>query len=173
MTTQHAAPDVVTVGAGASQLVPALLAAGYRVTAVDIARDAFGPLVAGVPDADHEIASGRLTLVTADVRSLRLDRPVDVWHDRAVFHFLVTSSDRDAYAQAAATAVAEGGHLVIGTFAPGGPESCSGLPVARHDEASIREAFESGFELVEAFELDHVTPWSSIQRFTHAVLRRV
>lgn len=170
------APDeqcrVVTVGAGASPLVAALAHLGHQMIAVDIAPAALDALVAGIPEGIDLIRAGRLTLVVADVRSLRLAEPVDVWHDRAVFHFLVDTDDRAAYVRAAAAAVRVGGHLVIATFAPSGPESCSGLPVARHDADSLRADFGEAFELVEAFELDHVTPWSSSQRFTHAVLRR-
>lgn len=160
------------MGAGASPLVGELLRLGHRVTAVDIASAALDALAAGIRDAADLIDDGRLALVVADVRSLRLDEPVDVWHDRAVFHFLVDAADRAAYVRAAAAAVRRGGHLVIATFAPGGPESCSGLPVAQHDAPSLSDEFAGAFELVEAFELDHLTPWSTSQRFTHAVLRR-
>jgi SAM-dependent methyltransferase len=163
---------VVTVGAGASGLVAALLDLGHEVTAVDVAQGALDALVARSPTVDDAIGSGRLALIASDVRSIRLDEQVDVWHDRAVFHFLVEPHDRAAYVRAATAAVRMGGHLVISTFAPSGPESCSGLPVLRHSADSLRAEFGGEFELIDAFELDHLTPWSATQRFTHAVLRR-
>ncbi len=89
-----------------------------------------------------------------------------------MFHFLVDDVDRRAYAETASTSVRPGGHLVIATFAPDGPTSCSDLPVMRHDAASLAIDFEPGFELLDSFEADHVTPWATTQRFTHAVFRR-
>lgn len=163
---------VLTVGAGASPLVGALLASGHQVLAVDIAQAALDTLAAQLDGQLDGQLDRRLSLLAADVRSLRIDEPVDVWHDRAVFHFLVDPVDQASYVRAAADAVTIGGHLVIATFAPGGPTTCSGLPVQRHDASSLRAAFAPHFELLETFDADHVTPWQSSQRFTHAVLRR-
>ena len=166
---------MITVGAGASPIVGALLADGHRVIAVDIAAAALDALAAQLPDGVAARRDGRLQLLVGDVRTLRLDTPVDVWHDRAVFHFMV-GDDQRLYADAAIAAVRPGGHLIIATFAPDGPTSCSGLPVTRHDAASLAAVFAGGsaggFELIDSFEADHVTPWSTTQRFTHAVLRR-
>jgi hypothetical protein len=167
---------VITVGAGASPLVGELLADGVHVIAVDIATAALDTLAAelGYRGVDVQAArgDGRLRLLTADVRRLHIGDTVDGWHDRAVFHFLVDEADRSSYVTAAAAAVRRGGHLVIATFAPGGPEECSGLSVMRHDAGSLADAFGRHFDLVESFEADHVTPWSSTQRFTHAVFAR-
>ncbi len=166
------APVVVSVGAGASSLVSALLDDGDRVVAVDIAEAALTALIARLTDADRWTASGRLRLVVSDVRAAELEEPVDVWHDRAVFHFLVDPSDQAAYAAAAGRAVRIGGHLVIAAFAPSGPTTCSGLPVTRHDAESLAAVFSPQFRLVDSFEADHITPWGALQRFVHAVLVR-
>lgn len=162
---------VITVGAGASPLVGALLADGVGVIAVDIASAALDALAREVGDAAMRCADGHFELITADVRTLQLDHQVDVWHDRAVFHFLVDAADRIAYATTAAATVRPHGHLVIATFAPDGPTTCSGLPVERHDATSMSSVFGASFDLVGSFEADHLTPWGSTQRFTHAVLR--
>jgi nucleoside-diphosphate-sugar epimerase len=154
------------IGAGVTPLVGELLSAGLDVVAVDISSAAIETLRSTVGDSSH------VEYVVADVRALRLAETVDAWHDRAVFHFLVEPADQQAYVAAARTAVAVGGHVVIATFAPEGPEMCSGLPVARHDAASLAACFGAGFELTESFAADHSTPWGSTQRFTHAVLRR-
>ncbi len=160
------------MGAGASPLVGDLLTAGYEVIAVDIAQAALDALGATLSEPARRLAAARLTTVLADVRELRLGDAVDVWHDRAVFHFFVEPADRAAYAAAATHAVRLGGHLVMATFAPDGPTMCSGLPVMRHDAASLGETFGPAFVLVDSAEADHVTPSGAIQRFTHAVLQR-
>lgn len=157
---------VAVIGAGATPLVGELSTAGFDVVAVDISSAAIETLRSTIGD------SSNVEYVVADVRELHLDDTVDAWHDRAVFHFLVEPADQQAYVAAARAAVSIGGHIVVATFAPDGPDSCSGLPVARHDVASLTACFVDGFELTESFEADHVTPWGSTQRFTHAVLRR-
>lgn len=162
------ADRVVVIGAGTTPLVAELLAAGYAdIEAVDISLRALDQLGAS-------LGSGAVgvTMRTADAREVELGRPVDVWHDRAVFHFFTEPTDRRRYADRAAAAVRPGGHLVIGTFSPDGPEQCSGLPVARHDAATLTAEF-TGFDLVDSFRRLHTTPWDSTQSFTHAVLRRV
>ncbi len=156
---------VAVLGAGASILVTDLIAAGYRsIEAIDISSAALARLAAELGD-DAEIVACRV----ADVRTVAFERPVDVWHDRAVFHFLTSVGDQAAYAANASMAVRAGGVLIIATFAPDGPEQCSGLPVARHSAASLQAAFGAAFDLTESFERDHRTPWGSVQRFTHAV----
>lgn len=154
------------IGAGQTPLVAELSSTGFEVVAVDIAAAALEALRSTVAD------TASVEYVVADVRNLRLTEPVDAWHDRAVFHFLVEPAHQQAYVGAASAAVVAGGHVVIATFAPDGPETCSGLPVARHDAQSLADRFGEGFMLVESFEAEHATPSGSTQRFTHAVLRR-
>lgn len=156
------------VGVGVSTLVADLLARGYRrLEAVDVSSPALSQLRAGLGrDAT------KVRLRHEDARSVTFDEPVDVWHDRAVFHFLVEPDDRAAYAQNAARAVPSGGHLVMATFGPTGPERCSGLPVARYDAASLADEFAPAFGLVATAAHEHITPWGSRQPFTYAVLRR-
>ena len=159
---------VVVIGAGATPLVAELLDAGYcDIEAVDISSHALDRLREGL--GDHV---AHVTTTVADVREVAFECPADVWHDRAVFHFLTDPVDRRRYADRATAAVRPGGHVVIGTFSPDGPQRCSGLPVARHDASSLAAEFSSGFELVDAFCQLHTTPWTTTQSFTHAVLRR-
>lgn len=158
---------VVVVGAGASPLVRELASDGYDVTALDVSETALAVLRTDLAGVDKKI-----DWVVGDVCAWRPSTRFDTWHDRAVFHFLLDQAEQQAYVKAARSAVRTGGHIVIATFAPTGPEQCSGLPVARHDAASLRAAFGDGFELIEAFEADHTTPWAATQRFTHAVLQR-
>jgi SAM-dependent methyltransferase len=159
--------DVVAVlGAGASPLVAELAAAGRHVIATDISDAAIDVLREQIGDQSN------VTFKVADARSVTFDEPIAAWHDRAVFHFLTDADDRAAYATAAARAVRPGGHLVIATFAPGGPTMCSGLDIVQHDADSLVEIFGDDFEMIEVIELDHVTPWDAAQRFTHALMRR-
>ena len=159
---------VAVVGAGSSTLVSELVEAGYTaVIAVDIAQGALDQLRASLGDG-----AASVTLLQADVRNVRLPRPVTLWHDRALFHFLTDEADQRTYAATAARSVSAGGYLVMAEFAPDGPTSCSGLDVARHSRASLESIFAGGFDLVESFEQDHITPMGTIQRFLHAVMIR-
>lgn len=159
---------VVDVGAGASMLPDALLDAGVgHVTLVDLSMSALA-----LTELRLEERGTRVTTVVADVLDHAFDETYDVWHDRAVFHFLVEPAQRAAYGRQARSAVRPGGLLVVGTFAADGPEQCSGLPVARYDAEQLAAELGEGFTLVETRRAEHHTPWDSVQPFTWVVLRR-
>ena len=113
-----------------------------------------------------------MTWILADARDLRLAEEVDVWHDRAVFHFLTEDADQRAYLDSVRRSLAIGGHVVLATFALGGPERCSGLPVQRYDSALLAQRFGPDFQLLKAFTKEHRTPAGATQPFTYVVLRR-
>lgn len=149
-----------------------LVADGYRsIDTIDISQGALDTLQDRLRERFGDGAAAGVRWVRADVREVSFDHPVDVWHDRATFHFLTDPADQTAYAQRAAAAVQPGGWLVMATFAPDGPQQCSGLFVARHSAESLANVLTE-FELTETFEQDHVTPWGTPQRFTHALLHR-
>lgn len=160
---------IVDVGGGASLLVDRLLDHGYSdvivvdvsSAALDVARARLGP------------RSDEVTWLTADARYLQLPRQVDVWHDRAVFHFLTEETDRQAYLDSVRGALRVGGHLVMATFGLCGPDRCSGLPVERYDAGKLREFLGPEFELVRALEKQHMTPGGATQEFTYAVFLRL
>lgn len=159
---------VVDVGAGASMLPDALLDAGVEhVTLVDLSVSALALTELRLAERGN-----RVTTVVADVLDHEFGEQYDVWHDRAVFHFLVEPAQRAAYARRARSAVRSGGLLVVGAFAEDGPEQCSGLPVARYDASSLAAELGEGFTLVETRRAEHHTPWDSVQPFTWVVLRR-
>ncbi len=159
---------VAIMGAGVSALLLDLLADGYEsLDAVDVSAAAHKQLGERLGPDVHSVR-----FVCADVLDLHLDGPVDVWHDRAVFHFLTDASDQVTYVQRANEAVAPGGHLVMATFAPGGPEQCSGLPVVKWSADDLAELFGEKFDLVDSCTRDHLTPWGAAQAFTHALLVR-
>jgi SAM-dependent methyltransferase len=159
---------VIDVGGGASRLVDRLIEAGFD----DIA-------ILDISEAALEAARGRLgggaavVWIVSDIRAWRPARRYDIWHDRAALHFMVEKADRDAYLARLTEALAPGGHAIIGTFAPDGPEKCSGLPVRRYDSADLGEILGSGFALVRALRHAHVTPWGSPQSFQFSVFRRL
>ena len=101
------------------------------------------------------------------------DAGFDLWHDRAVLHFLTTPEEAERYAEQAAGAIGPGGQAVIGGFAPDGPERCSGLEVARRSARDIANLLGNAFELVEERNENHTTPGGATQAFAWARLRRL
>ena len=155
------------MGAGASALVFDLVQRGYQsIDAVDLSAAALDQLAARLGNE-----ADKVRYVCADVREVRFDGPIDVWHDRATFHFLTSPDDQAMYVQRVREAVPAGGHVVLATFSEAGPEQCSGLPVARHSVAGLCDVFGDSFELIDSFECEHTTPWGAPQAFTHALLR--
>jgi len=159
---------IIDVGGGASTLVDRLLAEGFtRVMVVDISDAALQVARARLgPAAEH------VAWLIADARQLSLPEQVDLWHDRAVFHFLTAAADQDAYVSSLRRAVSVGGHVILATFGPGGPEKCSGLPVKRYDAQALSARMGPGFALLRAVEKRHVTPSGAAQEFTYGLFRR-
>lgn len=159
---------VLDVGGGASVLVDRLLDLGYSNLAVlDVSAEALrraAERLGGRAD--------RVRWIAADATTVESPGEFDVWHDRAVFHFLVDEIDRYKYVQLANNTVAPGGRLVLATFGLKGPERCSGLRVRRYDAPGAAAEFAAEFELVESIEETHQTPWGAPQEFIYVVLRR-
>jgi SAM-dependent methyltransferase len=167
----RSAASVLDVGGGDGALAAALTARGFTdLTVLDVSERG---LAAG--RARLGPAADRLTWVAADIRSWRPERTVDVWHDRAVFHFLVDPADRARYG-AALAGTGAGSLAVVGTFAAHGPPQCSGLPVARYDADRLRDAVAAAsgvdWQLQISVAEDHRTPAGVVQPFTWVVLRR-
>lgn len=159
---------IIDIGGGASRLVDALLRDGYRnLTVLDLSANA-------LDTAKKRIGAAASTAdwIVADATTWRPMKTYDVWHDRAAFHFLTDPHDRAAYVERLRWAVKPEGHVIIATFAPDGPETCSGLPVQRHDSASLAAELGPDFELVETRSETHHTPWNSTQAFQFSRFRR-
>lgn len=160
--------SVIDIGGGASRLVDALVARGHRAVAVlDLSAHAL------------EIAKSRLGAageavewIVGDVTQWQPAARYDIWHDRAAFHFLTAPDDRLAYARAVDAALRPGGNAIIGTFAPDGPERCSGLPVMRHDAASLASMLGPDFSLTGTRNHHHHTPGGAIQKFQFSSFRK-
>lgn len=153
--------SIIDIGGGASRLADALVAKGYcSVSVLDVSERALAT------SRDRlGLRAKDITWIVADVTAWQPDKNYHLWHDRAAFHFLTEPADRVAYAECVRKAVRPGGHVIIGTFAPEGPERCSGLPVVRHDAASIGETLGPSFKLIESHRHDHKTPGGTVQRF--------
>ena len=171
LLSRWAAPAdaLLDLGAGASSLVDSLIDAHWTdltlldvsQVAIDVVRRRIGQFAPGV------------RFICADFRRWKPDRRYRTWHDRAVFHFLVEPSERDAYVSLARRSVSPGGVVIVSTFADDGPEFCSGLATARFDAERLAALFGSGFRLQHAEREEHVTPAGVVQPFTWVVLRRV
>jgi len=159
---------IIDIGGGESRLVDALLDEGFHpLTILDLSEGALAAAKARLGPRSAKVA-----WITADVTAWEPSETYDLWHDRAAFHFLTEAAGHQAYAERVAKAVRPGGYVIIGTFAPDGPQSCSGLPVLRHDAASIGAVLGEGFELVQSRRHDHVTPAGRTQRFQFSLFRR-
>lgn len=165
---EGAAPDrmsrIIDIGGGESTLVDDLLAKGYGMLSVlDISSNAL------------EVTKTRLGELADDVEWIvadvtRLDFPpdsYDVWHDRAVFHFLTVAADRAAYVESVRKSVKAGGHVIIGAFGPEGPSKCSGLDVQRYTPELLHGEFGRRFRLIDSVKEMHETPFGTKQQFLY------
>lgn len=158
---------IIDVGGGLSRLADALLAEGYGdVTVLDISAEAIARLRA------RHAGNQAFHAVAADLRNWRPERAYDLWHDRAVLHFMVSEQEQSANRDALRAALRSGGQAIIATFAADGPERCSGLPVRRYATAELDAFLGSEFERREAHVFDHETPAGAVQRFQAARYRR-
>jgi SAM-dependent methyltransferase len=159
---------LVDIGGGASRLVDALVDDGFEaVTVLDLSETALARAQARLGTR-----GAKVRWIVEDVTTWEPSETYEVWHDRAAFHFLTEPKDRAAYVERVARAVRVGGHVIIGTFAPDGPERCSGLAVVRHDAASFGEILGGAFELMESRRHAHQTPMGATQRFQFSRFRR-
>lgn len=160
---------LIDVGGGASTLVDDLLDRGIAdITVLDVAAD-------GLAVAARRLGERGRTVHWLGADLLEADLPTaafDLWHDRAVLHFLTDASDATRYASQASRAVREGGHAVIAGFAPDGPERCSGLPVARRSADEIARVMGPQWALIDQRAEQHATPGGNLQSFVYALLRR-
>jgi SAM-dependent methyltransferase len=160
--------SVVDVGGGASRLVDHLLADGYEdVTVIDIADAALEQARRRLADREAMV-----TWITGDITEHDFGRTFDVWHDRAVFHFMTDDAERERYLGTMRLSLVSGALAILATFAPDGPDRCSGLPVRRYGEAELTAVLGDGFEPVSHHREMHMTPAGAPQSFVYGVYRR-
>ena len=155
---------LIDVGGGESTLVDDLLTRGYgNLTVLDISQTAID-----VTKARLGAIADRVEWLVADVTATDLPaNAYDIWHDRAVFHFLTTAPARAAYVERVKKSVKPGGHVIIGTFGPEGPTKCSGLNVQRYDADSLHGEFGLRFRLIDSIKELHQTPFGTTQQFLY------
>ncbi|MGL5824150.1 MAG: class I SAM-dependent methyltransferase [Nocardioides sp.] len=161
---------IIDVGAGWSTLVDHLVNLGYRdLTAIDLSATALQIVRERIGEPGQAVE-----LTVADVLDLtdnpRYQNRFALWHDRAVFHFLTEQDERDDYRASLQSSVTSGGWVVVATFGPDGPATCSGLPIVRYTHRELAAEFPA-HELVSTAGEDHVTPWGTRQQFTAVLLR--
>ena len=161
---------IIDVGGGASTLVDDLVANGYTdLTVLDIS-------CAALNTARKRLGAqeGKVRWIEADIT--KADLPAnryDIWHDRAVFHFLTDPADRATYVQKVLLSVKPGGHVIVATFAEDGPLQCSGLPVMRYRPDELHDQFGAAFQLLDHRKEEHHTPSGAVQQFVYCYCRRV
>lgn len=159
---------IIDVGGGGSRLVDRLLSLGHTDLAVlDISATALDITRARIGDA-----ASKIDWIVADVTRWKPPRQWRLWHDRAAFHFLTDADDRQAYVAAMRQALTADAHVIIATFAPDGPERCSGLPVLRYDAQSVAGELGPEFRLEETRDRAHRTPGGTVQHFQYARFSR-
>lgn len=157
---------IIDVGGGENGLAASLLDEGFtNVTVLDISAAAIERAKKLLGDS-----AGLVTWIVGDVTQFEPEEGYDLWHDRAVFHFMTTKQQRDDYLQMVNTAVH--GYLVIATFSDTGPERCSGLPVCRYSEADLTGCFSANFSKLRCHTEDHVTPFGTRQNFIYCAFKR-
>jgi 2-polyprenyl-3-methyl-5-hydroxy-6-metoxy-1,4-benzoquinol methylase len=160
---------IIDVGGGASFLVDRLIEKGnWEVTVLDIASTAIEHTRKRLGES-----ASKVHWICDDITKTTQLSTYDVWHDRAVFHFLTNPIDRQAYLERLSESIVSGGYFVVATFALDGPEKCSGLPVCRYSLEGLETALGSGFKIVTGNQHVHITPTGKTQRFNLAVFQKI
>ena len=166
--TQNKNAAIIDIGGGEATLVDDLLAEGYQdVSVLDISQNAIDVARARIGEKSEQVR-----WYCADITSATLPQHAfDVWHDRAVFHFLTEDAQRLKYVEQVMRSVKHGGHVIISTFGPEGPEKCSGLDVVRYDASGLHGQFGKIFKLINSSTELHQTPMGTTQQFLYCFCR--
>lgn len=158
---------IIDIGCGKSFLADNLLKLNYKnITLVDISLNA-------LKEVKDRLNNKSLNFIETDVLNLKLEQTFDIWHDRAVFHFITNKKSVEKYISLCNEYIGEGGKLIIGTFAEDGPLKCSGLEIKRYSVENLKELFKENFEFIEGFKKLHSTPFGTQQSFTFCVFRKI
>ncbi|MBE9563696.1 MAG: class I SAM-dependent methyltransferase [Proteobacteria bacterium] len=161
--------SIIDIGGGASTLVDFLLTAEYQnISVLDISGSA-------IEQAKQRLGkhANKVNWIEQDITSFVAEQKFDVWHDRAVFHFLTDADDRSQYVKSMSRSLQSGSHAIIATFNLDGPEKCSGLDIVRYSTESLSEIFSENFKLIETKTEEHKTPGGKSQSFVYCRFVRV
>ncbi len=160
--------SVIDIGGGNSFLVKNLFEMGYQnLMVMDISKAALARNRKRFEDDGIHIS-----WIESDVLNYQTKQFHDIWHDRAVFHFLTEDLEKNKYSEVAANNIKQNGYLILGTFSTTGPKSCSGLPIVQYSKEIFNEIFSDHFEFIECFDDIHITPSGNPQNFIWAVFKR-
>ena len=158
---------IIDIGCGKGFLADNLLKLNYEnITLVDISLNA-------LKEVKERLNNESLNFIETDVLNLNLEQTFDIWHDRAVFHFITEMEDVEKYISLCNKYIGKGGKLIIGTFAEDGPIKCSGLEIKRYSINNLKELFKQNFEFIEGFKKLHSTPFDTEQSFTFCVFKKL
>ena len=158
---------IIDIGCGKSFLADNLLKLNYEnITLVDISLNA-------LKEVKERLNNESLNFIETDVLNLKLEQTFNIWHDRAVFHFITEKEGVEKYISLCDKYIEKGGKLIIGTFAEDGPLKCSGLEIKRYSINNLKELFEENFEFIEGFKKSHCTPFNTEQSFTFCVFKKL
>lgn len=160
---------IIEVGSGDSYLGDFLIEKGYsEITLLDISEKALDTIRKRL-----SAKAEKITFLATDITSFSSSETYDLWHDRAVFHFLTEVKDIQKYVTNVSEKLVSGGYMILGTFSTNGPDMCSGLHVQRYSEAELTGFFEKDFKKVECFSELHKTPSGASQNFLFCVFQRI
>lgn len=160
---------IIEIGSGDSFLADFLLERGYsNITLLDISEKALAKIKVRL--AENAL---NITFLTEDVTDFSTSTCFDIWHDRAVFHFLTKKRDIQKYVENVSDKLISGGYLILGTFSTNGPDMCSGLQVQQYAEVQLTEIFKNGFIKIDCFTEDHQTPSGACQNFLFCVFQKI
>jgi 2-polyprenyl-3-methyl-5-hydroxy-6-metoxy-1,4-benzoquinol methylase len=161
--------SIIDIGAGKSFLADNLLDLGYNdITILDISRNALNEVTRRVGKKNHKIKC-----IESNVIDLSSGQKYDVWHDRAVFHFITDNKEREKYLDLLNSSLNKDGCLIIGTFSEDGPLKCSGLEVQRYSVKNLRELLKPNFKFIDGFKEIHDTPFNTSQSFTFCTFKKI
>jgi len=158
---------IIDIGCGKSFLADNLLELNYtNISLVDISSNA-------LKEVKERLQNKSLNFIETDILNFNSNDKYDIWHDRAVFHFLTEQNQIKKYVDLVSRNISNNGYLIIGTFSEQGPLKCSGLEVSRYSESLIKTTFIESFTLLNSFKIDHSTPFNTTQNFLFSVLKKI
>ena len=160
--------SIIDIGSGRSRILKNLIENEYDdLTYLDISQEAC---------SKSKISLGNkkdlIQWHVQNVLDFNAEKKFSIWHDRAVFHFLISKEDVEKYKKVAFKTIAQDGYLILGTFSENGPEKCSGLNISRYSPESLKKIFNPEFKMIETFTIDHKTPFNTIQNFLFIIFKK-
>ena len=158
---------IIDIGAGDSKLVDNLLAVGFRnITVLDVSSNALNRVKKRLGNRANDVK-----WIVSDLMEFKTNNRYDLWHDRAVLHFLTEEEEINRYVEKIKQLLKPNGYLIVSTFSLKGPKKCSGLDIKQYSKDSMKKIF-SGFEHIKSFEEEHLTPWENSQIFIYSLFKK-